>query len=175
MVRSPRRGTAREQSTVDRPDHLGDEGISNARYPCRGLDPFRLGEFEGRGERDGQGDVLRARPAPRFLTPAVDDRFDRDPGADRGHPDALRRTDLVPGEREGIDAEVGQRQPPGSLDGIGVRERTELAGERGEFGDCGDRADLVVRIPEADDGGVLPQHCPQSFGSDRAVGLDVDE
>ena len=81
-----------------------------------------LGEFEGRGQADGAGDVLGARTAAALLPAAVDERFDRDPAAQPGEADALGRADLVAGERQGVDAEAGDAEvePAGGLHGVGV-------------------------------------------------------
>ena len=181
MIRSPRRPAVKagrsRRASQERPGHSaedrGDELIADGPDTIGGLMPLRLGEFEGRGEREGQSHILRARASARLLTAAVDERFDGDAGADRGDTDALRRSDLVPGQAERIDAQPGQRQPPGRLHCVRVEEGSGLMGDFGQGRNVGNGADLIVRITQGHEYGVGAHYRGQGLSGHGPIGGQV--
>ena len=107
--------------------------------------------------------------ASALLAAAVQHRLERDAAAHDERADALRRADLVAGERERVDAELveRERQPAGRLHGVGVDERARRVGDRGELGDRLHGADLVV--------GVLHRTSVVSGRMTRASAVGVHE
>ncbi len=93
--------------------------------------------------------------------------------ADVQRADALGAVDLVAGEREQVD--VVRLHVDGDLadglHGVGVEDDALLVAELADLGDGLDDADLVVRVHDADEDGLVVHGALQVFDVDEAVGL----
>ena len=102
--------------------YLSREPLAQRLDAGRDLGAFGFGQLESGRESDRARDILRAAAPSALLATAVQQRFQRDATAHGEHARALRCPELVPGERDRIDAEGGgiQRQPARRLDGVDV-------------------------------------------------------
>ncbi len=104
-------------------------------------------------EADDLEDVLRPGAPPGLVRGAVEEAGELDAGADEERPDALRRVELVPGQREEVDAEDPDVDGhlPDRLRGVGVDEDALLVREAGDLREVLDRPDLVVGVHDRDE------------------------
>jgi hypothetical protein len=118
----------------------------------RHSDPPRRHLARG-AEPDCEQDVLGPSAKATFVSGAVDERLDPRPAADEHGADPLRRVELVPRHREEIHAELADagRDLPDALRGVGVQWHPRRARDRRDVRDGLDRADLVVRVHDADE------------------------
>lgn len=127
-------------------------------------------------ESDDAGDILRAGAAGSLLCAAVDQVRDRDAAADVQRADALRGVELVAAQGEHVDVlrlDV-DRHVADSLYRIGVEEHAVLLADRADFGDRLDRADLVVRVHDRDERGLVGDGGFELLGHDDAVFMHVE-
>jgi hypothetical protein len=108
-------------------------------------------------ERDHSGGVQGARPDVTLLTAAVQQRGAGHVAAEQQRADADRTAELVAGQGQCRRAAGGEVDRYGThgLDRVGVERDARPGGDRGQFGDRLDRADLVVRPLDADHGGIV--------------------
>ena len=128
----------------------------------------------GGAEAGDPGDVLGTGTHPVFLAAAVDHRPYGDAVADVERADAFRSAELVPGHGEQVHVQFvdGERDFADGLGGVGVKQRTGLMGEGGEFGDGLDRAGLVVGVHHGHQQRVGRERCLQVGRVDQTVGVD---
>lgn len=89
-----------------------------------------------------------------------------------GTPGALWRTELVAGDRDRIDVEVGQRQPARGLDGIDSELHAACRRGVGDRRDVLHRADLVVRVPDAHERGIGAEGAGDGIRRHASSGVD---
>ena len=101
---------------------------------------------EGRAEPDDAGDVLGAGAQAALVTAAVQDGLQARAALHVQRADALGAVELVAGEAEHVDAELGDvdGQRPDRLHRVGVEQGALLVRDARELGDRLDRADHVV-------------------------------
>ncbi len=126
------------------------------------------------------GDVERAAAHAALVAAAVDLLRDLDAGvaaANIQRADALRAVELVRREREHVDVVLLDidRNLADSLDSIGVEENALLVAELADLGDGLDDADLVVRVHNRHEDGLVGAFANdgvlQLVERDKAVGL----
>lgn len=135
---------------------MSSENCGKFSLHARHADPGLRRAARG-AERSGQERALRAGAPAALMSGAVDERLDLDPPANVERADALGGIDLVARDGEKIDPELIidlRRDLADGLGGVGVQEHAALAGDLRDLGDRLDRADLVVRVHDADQTGV---------------------
>ena len=139
-----------------------------------GLDPLGFGELERHREADGAGDILGAAAASPLLPAAVQQRLERDAPAHREHARPLRGAELVPGDREGVGAELGgrQREPAGRLHGVEMDGDAALVRDGGDGRDILNRPHLVVRVAERHEHGVVAERGGDGIRIEPAAAVD---
>ena len=132
------------------------------------------GDFARRAETDDVRHILRAGPLARFLAGAMNQRFERDATANEQHADALRGVQLVPGDREQIDAEISNIDGDFAerLGGIGVHEDAVLPADGGDLPNRLERADLVVRVHHGDESRARHDRSANGVRIDAAKAID---
>ena len=138
--------------------------------------PVAAGDFEGGGHTDDEGDVFGAGATAALLGAALYLGYDAGSTADVEDADALGPVKFVGGEGEEIDAEVVdvERQGAGGLDGVSVEGDAGAFEESGDFCERLDGADLVVGVPDADEGEVVAEQSLQVPEVDDAVPIDTE-
>src|SRR5579875_2962623 len=133
-----------------------------------------LSNLAGFAEACRQQRALRAGAPPALVSGAVDQGLDRNPATDVEGAYALRRVDLVAGDREQIDAELLDfgRYLADGLRRVRMQRNPVRAGDFGDFSDRLDRADLVVRVHDADQERVLGDRLADVIGVDKAAPVD---
>jgi hypothetical protein len=133
-------------------------------------------QIAGDAQADDTGNVERARSQAALVAPAVDDRFEADPGIAATYverADALRPVHLVRGDREQIDAEalhvafeIRQR-----LHGIAMEDDAALLAERADFRHGLNRADFVVGHHDGDEDGIGTHRRGDATDLNQPVGV----
>ena len=108
------------------------------------------------------------------MSGAVDQGLDLNPTTDIERTDPLRRVDLVTRDGEKVHAELVDIGPylADRLSSVRMQGNVLLAGDLRDFGDRLDRADLVVRVHDADQKCVLGDRLADVVGIDKAAPVD---
>jgi hypothetical protein len=106
----------------------------------------------------------------------MDEGLDGGSLADVESADALRRVELVPGDREQVDAQVLDvgRDLADGLCGVGVEEDASLARDLADLADGLDRAHLVVRVHHGDEQGLGRDGPADVLGGDAPESVHGD-
>ena len=120
--------------------------------------------------------LRRSRSCP----PPTSSGSNAEPAAGHQHTDTLRATELVRRQRHQVDVrrDRAQVEPARRLNRVGVQHRVAARArdDRGDLGEVGDRADLVVDRHHADhrDGSSSSAVC-ERVEIDSTSGVDADD
>ena len=137
----------------------------------------RSRNLAGLAKRRREQRALGAGPPPALVAGAVDERFERNPAPHVERADALRRVELVAGEREKVHAEVvdSRFDLADRLCRVGMEEDPMLAGDPRRLRDRLDGANLVVGVHEADEDRIASNRLADIVGVDEAKAIDRHE
>ena len=126
------------------------------------------GERASRSEPRRKHRALRAGAPPAFMSGAVNQGLERRSGTDIEGPHALRSIELVTGHREQVDSQLvdAGRYLADRLRGIRMEKNAVVARDPGARLDRLNRADLVIRVHDAD------EHRVGADGATHVVGVD---
>ena len=131
-------------------------------------------EVTGRTQRRRKQRAFRSGPPAALMPRTMDQWLQLDATPDIKCAHALRRIELVASDSEQVDAEIVDlcRYFSHGLRGVSVKQNAMLAGDRGAFLDRLDRADLVVRVHDADEDRVRTDRTAKVIRIDAARSVD---
>ena len=129
-----------------RSSDAGGQPVAQASRRGRTSGSCSRGQRHGHAEADDAGHVLGAGAQAALVAAAVQDGLQARAALHVERADALGAVELVAGEAEHVDAELGDvdRQRPDGLHGVGVEQGALLVRDARQLGDRLHRADDVV-------------------------------
>src|ERR1043166_8665428 len=148
------------------------KAVAKVAYSAHGCQVAR--NLASLAEPNGKHCALRSGAAAALVASAMDERFDRSSDLDEKRPHALRRADLVTGDRQEIDAEIVDlgRNLPDGLRGIGMKEDATVVSDARARRDRLNGPDLVVGVHDADENGARRDRLAQIVGGDLSGVVD---
>ena len=147
------------------------EPIAQRRHASALLGHLRAGDVGGNTHPDDPRYVLCARPPPPLLLASSQRRQESKPAPNPDGADPLGPIELVGRNREHVDAEVFDVHwdLAGRLHRIGMDHGAALTGDLRQLGNRLHGADLVVRVHDGHERGVVPEGRPQGIRRDDAL------